>query len=482
MDRIPSSLAPLIARKIAAPQPTFRRMCDVARDAAALEVAGNATLSAVAECLWGHVEPGCSSGARVSVQRMRELRKEARQCVSASSARRRYLLSSTDLHDLPFRLAMGPRGVFAKMFRISDVMRAAELKFKTQRAVDARRANARAAAAARAERSRVALATRAAEARTTAGGAMEFSSACRAASRRYVASGAPDALERLRAVADRYEALLGALAARGLTLREDSRVCREFVDNAAWGIEEVVERMAEMDFFHNHTRYAALMDGQIRLGWTRTDSRRDWVQLATRAAQREALDQWVATFPSRDAALATGHVPPRLAVMVCLDAMRDEFQDRFARFSVDVACMHKLPFPLQVSQCRDVMRRVQLDLPVGEVSTRLPDCRQAAREAFAREEPRLVREAEEMNQKVRAISEWVGENGCAAMQLLWTWPDVLNVTRKDAIAWAEARRAEAKKDGGRYICPACPFRDYRLTVLRVHAATSHDLVIVNADP
>ena len=49
--------------------------------------------------------------------------------------------------------------------------------------------------------------------------------------------------------------LVKALRGRGLALRGDSRVCEEFIVKGKRKLDEVVDTMEEMKFFHEHTNY-----------------------------------------------------------------------------------------------------------------------------------------------------------------------------------------------------------------------------------
>ena len=59
----------------------------------------------------------------------------------------------------------------------------------------------------------------------------------------------------------RRRRLTAALAARGLELRADSHLCREYVERGAGAVAAIVGSMEEMQVFHTGTRYAAVHRG-----------------------------------------------------------------------------------------------------------------------------------------------------------------------------------------------------------------------------
>jgi hypothetical protein len=76
----------------------------------------------------------------------------------------------------------------------------------------------------------------------------------------------------------RFTGLVDALAARGLTLRPDSRMCSDFIEHEGkWILEDVVDVMDEMRFYFEHTRYASAVR-----------------HASSELAKSRALRQWVA--------------------------------------------------------------------------------------------------------------------------------------------------------------------------------------------
>ncbi|KAJ8550552.1 hypothetical protein ON010_g10517 [Phytophthora cinnamomi] len=61
----------------------------------------------------------------------------------------------------------------------------------------------------------------------------------------------------------RYRRLARALEQRGLQLRADSFICKEFITSGYRMIDDVVDTMEEMSFLYAHTEYARLRNGKI---------------------------------------------------------------------------------------------------------------------------------------------------------------------------------------------------------------------------
>ena len=59
--------------------------------------------------------------------------------------------------------------------------------------------------------------------------------------------------------------LVDALRRRGLVLRHDSRMCDDFISKNKRKLDEVVDTMDEMNFFHKHTNYRDCYDQERRL-------------------------------------------------------------------------------------------------------------------------------------------------------------------------------------------------------------------------
>ncbi|EGZ26726.1 hypothetical protein PHYSODRAFT_469108 [Phytophthora sojae] len=72
--------------------------------------------------------------------------------------------------------------------------------------------------------------------------------------------------EELQQCSQRYVALTEALKARGLKLRADSPLCRDFITSGYGQIERVVDTMEEMNFLFTHTSYARRCNSKIDNG------------------------------------------------------------------------------------------------------------------------------------------------------------------------------------------------------------------------
>jgi hypothetical protein len=63
-------------------------------------------------------------------------------------------------------------------------------------------------------------------------------------------------VDRVRGIVERHTALVSGLEAVGLSLRQDSRLCKAHIHDNAGTLEEVVATMKEMDWLYKHTNYA----------------------------------------------------------------------------------------------------------------------------------------------------------------------------------------------------------------------------------
>lgn len=90
------------------------------------------------------------------------------------------------------------------------------------------------------------------------------------------------------AAAERKRALEEALARKGLSLREDSRLCSQHIEYGLCDVDEVVETMEEMEFFVNLTGYSRAFRVVRRENFP-YDLDRDWNSVL---AKRRAL-RWL---------------------------------------------------------------------------------------------------------------------------------------------------------------------------------------------
>jgi hypothetical protein len=109
--------------------------------------------------------------------------------------------------------------------------------------------------------------------------------------------------------------LVVALNERGCQLREDSRLCKAYIEDGEGDLEDIATKMQEMAFFHKHTRYSEMF------GWLveHYRSEREWWERDEVSAQAKvlALRDWAATYPGgRHAACRAPELPPSLRRMV----------------------------------------------------------------------------------------------------------------------------------------------------------------------
>jgi hypothetical protein len=115
----------------------------------------------------------------------------------------------------------------------------------------------------------------------------------------------------------RRDLLVRELEARGCRLRDDSRLCREYVQNGRGDAAAIADTMAEMRFFHAYTRYWTMF-GSIKWETIQRgrDSGMDWVDVdhdaISRRAKKLALSAWVQQWDSVDAALTRSELPATL--------------------------------------------------------------------------------------------------------------------------------------------------------------------------
>lgn len=140
-----------------------------------------------------------------------------------------------------------------------------------------------------------------------------------------------ESCDRVFAIARRKADLVKKLNEVGCVLRDDSRLCNQYIQDGFGDIDYIVNTMREMKFFHDHTDYPrymqCIMDALVdheqdvakALGfWLTADDYRELRYQASSEAKHVALCTWARTFASRDAALASKDLPPTLANAVAL--------------------------------------------------------------------------------------------------------------------------------------------------------------------
>ena len=146
------------------------------------------------------------------------------QKLSATGARKRFVLTDLDLRDTPHELRCNPyirSAAPMRLYRVSDLRPLAETKHDGIAYLESKRA-------ARAERG------------------IAISNAMQSARGKRVAK------------------LLGALHARGCELRSDSQLCARYLVTGRGNVEDIANTMAEMRFCFDHTRYTQIMNDNIQ--------------------------------------------------------------------------------------------------------------------------------------------------------------------------------------------------------------------------
>ena len=173
------------------------------------------------------------------------------QCLTATGARDRFVLTDRDLRGLPCALRTNPYSRSAapmRLYRISDLRTVAERKH----------------------------------------GGIEFIEGKRAARVRRGAT-VSEALQ--RAKGEREAALTEALRSRGCELRDDSRLCSRYIDTGRGDVDDIANTMAEMRFCFAHTRYLEILDDNIQ-SMRDAGERFDFYE-ETALAREQAIDEYV---------------------------------------------------------------------------------------------------------------------------------------------------------------------------------------------
>lgn len=107
----------------------------------------------------------------------------------------------------------------------------------------------------------------------------------------------------------RQEELERKLHQRGLALRSDSRLCDAYIDHGKGNVEEIVNIMHEMDFYHQHTEYRAF----YRKAWSSEKQYSGWCDpdYISQEAKMDALFDF-----ARKHSGCPDYVPPTLRLDV----------------------------------------------------------------------------------------------------------------------------------------------------------------------
>ena len=236
--------------------------------------------------------------------------------VTATEAKKTYCLTDEDLDGLVYEPRRNPHyrsGPPMRLYEVRDVVVAAYEKHKgtaglaaaqaaSQRRRDVRAARREARLEAQRQARREALLAAMAQAGLSV--ALDHPRAVA-----FVHNGScgdllySDDPTRVVAFLEREHALRTALAERGLELRDDSRLCYNYV-HRGWGtIPEIVDTMDEMRFYHAHTNYATY----------RQEIYRKRRHLGAREISARAKERaWRATLKDRSVEWLLEHAPPSL--------------------------------------------------------------------------------------------------------------------------------------------------------------------------
>lgn len=113
----------------------------------------------------------------------------------------------------------------------------------------------------------------------------------------------------------RTRSLQVELRALGCELRDDSRLCAEYIDQGEGDPKGVAVVMCEMRFFHQHTAYASILDELYREERDHRDDRYDDPQDRddrSEDAKADALQRWSDAHPSVRAACGDDRLPESL--------------------------------------------------------------------------------------------------------------------------------------------------------------------------
>lgn len=128
----------------------------------------------------------------------------------------------------------------------------------------------------------------------------------------FLAAGRPS-LENVIGTLRRKVSLIEALRQRGLDFREDSRLCREYIQGTTLcSLEDIVDIMHEMAFYFKHTRYQLFHDQKWRYekevyGWVDASAKDEISAVAKRKAWRDFVKR-----NGKDAILEMPDLPPTL--------------------------------------------------------------------------------------------------------------------------------------------------------------------------
>lgn len=111
-------------------------------------------------------------------------------------------------------------------------------------------------------------------------------------------------VERINGYRNRKNILIDALKAVGLSLRSDSSLCQQYIENGTGYVDDIVVTMRQMHFLYNKTNYPELMKNSIErykqyisdIGWIEHEEYRELIQMHIRDVQDDIKKQAVKTY------------------------------------------------------------------------------------------------------------------------------------------------------------------------------------------
>lgn len=211
--------------------------------------------------------PPVISKCFVRPQAREEITKLKSQLITATRAKKEYVLTESDLDKLPCTLANNPHYKCAapmRLYKLVDIMDLANAKHASLEDARSRRQSIALKAAVTRQQNTEALYQRVNETLDTWGVNQD---ALRIYSRRATifldnlsSRNEHAVLSELRECWQRLVHLRSALAQKGLALRQDSRLCSSFIDYNNGDLDEIVSTMEEMNFYFEHTNYERLRE------------------------------------------------------------------------------------------------------------------------------------------------------------------------------------------------------------------------------
>ena len=396
-----------------------------------------------------------------------EALKERTRRVTSSTAKTEYMLDDKDLTQLEYQLAPNPvyrSAAPMRLYLLQDVIAAALKKHggrdeevRRERVEEAAR-RVEAAESRRASRAQL-LAKRLAElGLADAARVTDFSEALEKMESTYVRSGTGGALavaKEIKAAHDRMVELERALAERGCELRDDSRLCRAYIEHGEGDPEEIADTMREMQFFFDHTNYVEHQDaiwGEIR----RQRYEEDYDEYVdpdevSSDAKSAALKDWVKTHDP----VTAPELPETLRGQACNMKARVIVEARIDEWRRSLP-LYVIPATIRTQIEKAARERASGVFTSNELAELQGDL------------PPILRSMTERVEAVRAARERAASWGADAPDMFRTETDLLAATKEkyDELVAArdEGRRRAMERDAHKRerqrsinngICPVC---------------------------